>query len=249
MLPANMIVAPNSPRARAQVITTPEASAVPANGTVIDHATWRSPAPSTRAASSKSRSTPRNPARAARMKNGIETNIWARIDGDRRERDRDPEGRQLVAEDAAPPEGEQQREPGDRRRQDDRQVDDASTKLAPRNRRRARRWATGVAIAIVRTRLTAVVMRDSWSASRTAGSPIATWSAPPAAARTTRTATGRPRNRPTRPPRRSVKEAQPGAGGRKPNEARIVWPSGPATQSRNACASPACGEAFTTAPA
>ena len=36
MLPANMIVAPNSPSERAQVITRPAARAAPASGTVID---------------------------------------------------------------------------------------------------------------------------------------------------------------------------------------------------------------------
>src|SRR5487761_2695526 len=38
------------------------------------------------------------------------------------------------------------------------------------------------------------------------------------------------------------------AGGRKPNEARIAWPSGPAIQARNACAAATFGEAFTTMP-
>ena len=76
-LPANMIVAPNSPSARAQVITSPAASAAPASGTVINRKSCASVAPSTRAASSRSRLTVVIPARAERTKNGADTKVCA----------------------------------------------------------------------------------------------------------------------------------------------------------------------------
>ena len=61
------------------VMTRPAARAAPASGIVIGRKSWRSEAPSTRAASSRSRSTPAIPVRAERMKNGADTNVWARI--------------------------------------------------------------------------------------------------------------------------------------------------------------------------
>src|SRR5439155_26696536 len=77
MFPANMMVAPNSPNARAQASTRPAASAAFASGTVTERKTAHSPAPSARAASSRSRFVSRNPARAARTKRGAETKVWA----------------------------------------------------------------------------------------------------------------------------------------------------------------------------
>jgi hypothetical protein len=64
--PANMIVAPNSPTARAQHRIAPPKSAGEAIGSVTLRKTCHSVAPSTRAASSYSRGTLRNPERAAR---------------------------------------------------------------------------------------------------------------------------------------------------------------------------------------
>src|SRR6266540_130544 len=72
-----MIVAPNSPSERAQLMTSPAARAGPASGSVTDRRTDHSDAPSARAASSRSRSTPAIPVRAERMKNGAETKVWA----------------------------------------------------------------------------------------------------------------------------------------------------------------------------
>ena len=152
-----------------------------------------------------------------------------------------PNAASVVAEDAAPPEREQQGEPGDRRRQDDRQVDDRLDERSRRGTAAARADGPRASrCAIVRTRLIAVVIRDSWSASRTAGSPIATWSAPPRRARTTRTATGRPRNRPTQAPENERQGGSARGGRKEPERARgSPGPPGPATQSRKACASAA----------
>jgi len=79
ILPANMIVAPNSPSARDQLMTAPAARPALASGTMTQRKTARSLAPSTRAASSMSRSTAAIPARAERTKNGTATKVWARI--------------------------------------------------------------------------------------------------------------------------------------------------------------------------
>ena len=51
-LPANVIVAPNSPSARAQASTAPAASDGPISGSVTRRKTVQRPAPSVRAASS-----------------------------------------------------------------------------------------------------------------------------------------------------------------------------------------------------
>ena len=58
------------------------------------------------------------------MKNGADTNVWARITASVVNGTEMPSRSSGRAEQAASPEDEQQREPGDRRRQDDRQVDD-----------------------------------------------------------------------------------------------------------------------------
>ena len=91
---------------------------------MIDRNSCRSDAPSTRAASSRSRSTPAIPVRAERMKNGADTNVWARITATVVNGTAIPRTSNGADEQPAPAEHEQQREPGDRRRQHDRQVDD-----------------------------------------------------------------------------------------------------------------------------
>ncbi len=119
-----MIVAPNSPSDRAQLITRPAASAALASGTVMARNSCRSDAPSTRAASSRSRSTPAIPVRAERTKNGADTKVWARITATVVNGIEIAEDVERLRQQAAPAEDEQQGEAGDRRRQDDRQVDD-----------------------------------------------------------------------------------------------------------------------------
>ena len=64
------------------------------------------------------------PVRAERMKNGAETKVWARITAIVVNGTEMPRTSNGVAEQPAPAEDEQQRQAGDRRRQDDRQVDD-----------------------------------------------------------------------------------------------------------------------------
>ena len=91
MLPANMIVAPNSPSARAQVMTRPAASAVRASGNVIDRNSRHSEAPSTRAASSSSRSVPDDPGSSGADEERRRHERLREHDGERGERDRDPE--------------------------------------------------------------------------------------------------------------------------------------------------------------
>ena len=76
-LPANMIVAPNSPRARAQVMTAPAPKLGKAIGRVTVRKTFAGDAPRSAATSSRSRSTRLNPALLARTKNGAATKICA----------------------------------------------------------------------------------------------------------------------------------------------------------------------------
>src|SRR5665647_3306486 len=87
-----MIVAPNSPSARAQAITSPAASAGAASAGGADE----------------------------------ERRSHERLGDDHRdgaEGDAEAHGRQRPAQDSLPAEDEQKREPGDRGREDDRQVD------------------------------------------------------------------------------------------------------------------------------
>ena len=119
-LPANMIVAPNSPSARAQARMAPPASTGIASGTMTLRKTCHSPLPSMRAASSSSRWVLAKAPRAERMKNGAETNVCASTTAAVVNAISSP-GR---SERPAAPEQDQQRESGDRRRQDDRDVDE-----------------------------------------------------------------------------------------------------------------------------
>ncbi len=105
-------------------MTRPAASAALASGTVIERNSWRSDAPSTRAASSRSRSTPAIPVRAERTKNGADTKIWARITATVVNGTEMPRISNGADEQPAAAEDEEQGEAGDRRRQHDRQVDD-----------------------------------------------------------------------------------------------------------------------------
>ena len=154
-----------------------------------------SEAPSTRAASSRSRSTPASPVRAERMKNGAETNVWARITAtvvNGTEMPRSPKGAE-----SSP------RRPKTRRRASPATAGGrtigrstiASTRPLPRNRRRARTTASGKPSVTVITRLMAVVTRLSRSASRTIGEATATRSDPSRIARRTSVMTGSPRNK------------------------------------------------------
>ena len=170
-----MIVAPNSPSARAQHITSPAASAALASGTVIVRKTLALG----RAIDAGGVLEVAVDAGDARARGADEER--RRDEGlgedhrERRERDRDPRTSNGAAEQSAPTEDEQQRETGDRRRQHDRQVDDAPRRATCRGTvRRARTMASGRPRATVRTRLTAVVMRLSQSASRTTGDATAT---------------------------------------------------------------------------
>ena len=210
------------------------------------------------------------------MKNGAETNVWARITAIVVNGTEKPEHLERRREQAAPPEDEQQREPGDRRRQDDREVDDrlepALAAELPTGQDERERQAERDRD----DRLIAVVTRLSHSASRTTGEATASPSDPSRIARTTSVTTGSPRNRaksaatatsersPQRPGRAPRPLERPSAaglppgrpaassittGGRKPKPLRIAWPSGPANQSRKALAAAAFFDALTTTPA
>ena len=109
------------------------------------------------------------PVRAERMKNGADTKVWARITAIVVNGIEIPRTSNGSAEQPAPAEDEEQRQAGDRRRQDDRQVDDrlepalAAELPAGQDERERQAEAT------VMTRLMAVVTRLSQSASRTTG--------------------------------------------------------------------------------
>ena len=77
--PANVIVAPNSPRARAQHSTAPAKTEGAISGSVTRRNTSHRPAPRVRAASSYRRSIDRSPASTVRTRKGIATNVAARI--------------------------------------------------------------------------------------------------------------------------------------------------------------------------
>ena len=76
-LPANVIVAPNSPSARAQQSTAPAASDGPISGTVTRRKTVIRLAPSVAAASSKPRSADRSAPSTVTTRNGMATNVSA----------------------------------------------------------------------------------------------------------------------------------------------------------------------------
>ena len=163
MLPANMIVAPNSPSARAQLITRPAASAALASGTVIqrnDLALGRAVDPGgvleVAIDARRSRCAP-SARRTARPRT-----IWARTTAIGRERDRDPEELERRAD--AVRAGRTRAEARDRRptaagrsagRRWSRAATCRETADGPGRTRAAARAAT------VRTRLTAVVPRLS----------------------------------------------------------------------------------------
>ena len=96
------------------------------------------------------------------MKNGAATNVWARTTATTVNGISMPNTAERLADDPASTEDEQQRQAGDRRRQDDRQVDDRLDQPLPAERRDApgRTPAAGRGRRS-RTRLTAVVTRLS----------------------------------------------------------------------------------------
>ena len=204
-----MIVAPNSPSARAHAITMPAASAGAASGSVIQRMTLGSAAPSTRAASSSSRSTPAMPARADRMKNGAATKTWASttaatVNGS--ETPRSASGspsrpRRPKTSSSARPATEGGMTMGRSTR--------VSTSARPRPRPRARRRATGVPKTTTRPRLKRVLNRLSVSASATAGEANASTTPPSRMERPTSTPTGRPRKATAITARAAVAARQP----------------------------------------
>ena len=175
-------------------MTSPPASAAPASGTVMDRNRWRSEAPSTLAASSRSRSTPAMPIRAERTKNGAETNVIARITAivvNGTEMPRNSNGaasrpRRPNTRSSASPATDGGRTIG--------RSTTASTTPLPRNWRRASTTANGRPSVTVMTRLIAVVTRLSHRASTTSGVASATPNDPVRIARASSVATGRPRN-------------------------------------------------------
>ena len=76
-LPAKVIVAPNSPRARAQHSTAPAPRDGAIKGTVTRRNTVIGFAPSVAAASSKPRSAARSAPSAVMTRKGMATNVWA----------------------------------------------------------------------------------------------------------------------------------------------------------------------------
>src|SRR5581483_6200274 len=76
-LPANVMVAPNSPSARAQASAAPATSAGRRSGSVTRRKTVHGPAPSVRAASSSLRSAARRPPSTVSTKNGSATKASA----------------------------------------------------------------------------------------------------------------------------------------------------------------------------
>ena len=120
-------------------------------------------------------------------------------DRERRERDRDAEHvPQRLAQHARRPNTSSRPRPATAGGSTMGRSTTASRNPDPRNTRRASTNASGRPNAMVMTRLTVVVIRLSWSASRTAGVARAVASEPPAIERTTSTTTGRPRNRANR---------------------------------------------------
>ena len=210
------------------------------------------------------------------MKNGADTNVWARITA-------------IVVNGTEMPRSSKGAESSPRRPKTRRRASPAteggrtigrstmvSTRPLPRNWRRARTNASGRPSVTVITRLTAVVARLSQSASRTTGEASATRSDPSTMARTTSVSTGSPRKsakraasaksersphrpavrrpdveRPTAgaPPGRPAASLDHDGGGRNPKSARIAWPSGPANHARKAWAAVGFGDALTTTPA
>ena len=77
MLPAKVMVAPNSPSARAQPVAAPASRPGAASGTSTERKARAGDARRVAAASRYLRSTSVKPARAAPMKNGAATNAWA----------------------------------------------------------------------------------------------------------------------------------------------------------------------------
>ena len=73
--PANVMVAPNSPRARAHESAVPASSEGRASGSITRKNVIASEARSVAAASSRRGSTVANPARAGAMKNGTAMNV------------------------------------------------------------------------------------------------------------------------------------------------------------------------------
>ena len=132
-------------------------------------------APSTRAASSMSASTPAIPVRAERMKNGRRDERLGEDHGDRREGNVDTQRRERLTEQAAAVRrraaARDQRPRVEARSGGPRC---ASSRPEPRNRRRASTIASGKPKATVRMRLAVVVTRLRASASRTAGDVKAT---------------------------------------------------------------------------
>ena len=175
-------------------MTRPAASAAPASGTVIERNSCRSDAPSTRAASSMSRSTPAIPVRADRMKNGADTNVWARITATVVNGTENPSSSNGAASNPRRPNTSSRASPAtDGGNTIGRSTTASIRPFAPK-RRRARTKASGIPSATVITRLIAVVTRLSHSASRTTGEATATASDPSTTDRTTSVATGSPRN-------------------------------------------------------
>src|SRR5690606_26377092 len=76
-LPANVMVAPNSPSARAQHSTAPAATPGATSGNVTRRKVVQRLAPSVAAASSYRVSAPRSAPSTAMTRNGIATNDWA----------------------------------------------------------------------------------------------------------------------------------------------------------------------------
>ena len=123
-LPANMIVAPNSPSARAQLITRPAARAAPASGTVTarNSCELRGPVDPRGVLEIAVDARDPGPCRADEERRRDER--LGQDHGDGRERDARSEDVQRGRQQAPATEDEQQRKTGDRRRQHDRKVDD-----------------------------------------------------------------------------------------------------------------------------
>ena len=134
-LPANVIVAPNSPSARAHASTAPATSCGRSNGST----TWRSrkpgEAPSVAAASSYRSSIDRSPASTARMTSGIDTNAAATTAPAVLNVSWMPAVVQEPAHEAAPPERGEQPDAGHDRRQHERQDHDGAQHGASREPR------------------------------------------------------------------------------------------------------------------
>ena len=224
-------------------MTSPAASAAPASGTVIARNTRASEAPSTRAASSRSRSTPAIPARADRTKNGAETNVWARITATVVNAMSIPAA--CISEPPRTPRRpntSSSARPATAGGSTIGRSTIASTSHLPRNDHRARTNASGRPNTTVRTRLTAVVARLSARAARTADEPATAASDPSRMDRTIRRQdrqrkedgqdSGRDRDahpigatagcaQSARPATRSRRRLGHDGGGRNPNSARI----------------------------